>query len=97
MDCKVNVKFKVLKRSRVGICVVLFSEESLLLEEGFEEEDEDVNVNDDYDEDYESEYSDDDEVEKEEVLKVKLKSRILKGKVFLDKSDGGSLLDEFVE
>jgi translocation protein SEC63 len=97
VDRKVNVKFKVLKRSRAGTRVVLPSEESPLLEEGSEEEDEDANANDDYDEDYESEYSDDDEAEKEEASKAKSKSRTSKGKASLDKSDGGSSSDESAE
>lgn len=98
VDCKVNIKFKVLKRSRVGICVGVVGEESLLIEEGFDEEDEDVNVNGDYDEDYESEYSEDDEEEEGEVLKVKLKGKNLGKDIdFLEKIDGGGLFDGFVE
>lgn len=74
VDRKVNMKLKVLKRSRAGTRVGMVSEESPLLEDGSEEEDEDANANGDYDEDYESEYSED-EGEDEGAEKGKSKDK----------------------
>lgn len=97
VDRKVNIKLKVLKRSRAGTRVGgLVGEESPLLEEGSEEEDEDANANGDYDEDYESEYSDDDEEEGEDKSKSKSKGK--KETDSLEKADdGGGLSDGSAE
>ncbi|KAG0597531.1 hypothetical protein M758_12G002400 [Ceratodon purpureus] len=90
VDRKVNIKLKVLKRSRAGTRVGLAGEETPLLEE--DEEDEDADADADYDEDYESEYSDDEE--EGEASKGKSKGKKAgKSTDSLEKNDGGSLSD----
>jgi len=96
VDRKVNIKLKVLKRSRAGTRGGLASEDSPLLEEGSEEEDEDANANGDFDEDYESEYSEDEE-EQEGGEELKAKSKGKKHNDSLEKTDRGGLSDGSAE
>lgn len=99
VDRKVNIKLKVLKRSRIGTRVGLPSEEGLLLEEGSEEEDEDVDANGDYDEDYESEYSEDEDGEGEEAKEKPNDKKSVKEATadLLEKGDEGSLSEGSLE
>jgi translocation protein SEC63 len=75
IDRKVNVKLKVLKRSRIGTRVGVTPEEGALVEDGSDEEAEDTTANGEYDDDYESEYSEDEDAE-EETEKTKSKEAL---------------------
>jgi translocation protein SEC63 len=76
IDRKVNVKLKVLKRSRIGTRVGVTPEEGALVEDGSDEEAEDTTANGEYDDDYESEYSEDEDAEEEETEKTKSKEAL---------------------
>ncbi|KAF9664232.1 hypothetical protein SADUNF_Sadunf17G0134700 [Salix dunnii] len=86
-DKKMNLKVKILKRTRAGSRGGLVTEEGPIADDGIEEEEEDE---EDYDDDYESEYSDD-----EEDKKDMKKGPAANGKVHKkDSSSSGSGSDE---
>ena len=58
-DTRINLKLKVLKRTRAGTRGAVLADEGPIMEDGVEEDDD--NEDGEYDDDYESEYSEDEE------------------------------------